>query len=435
MLKSQKFQLTCSYCSRIFKDPIVLPCNDTICRQHLSEKEVKQANKIECTKCKKEFVVKGNEFKSNEDIVKLIESKSHLNDEELILKQELEASIRRFFEIYDQFMQNKTQLESDVYDHFQELRFQIDQHREELKKKIDDIALQMIDKVTENEDSFSKNLKANYSSFDNSKSLKNELNEIEETFRNPNLLIQTIKEMQQRQEESLNNIQLKLNEMSLVKEFLEKKNEFQPNSSLLYQNETSSLFGSIRLNAMSLESFRNSQILISEQTFLQVIELCEFSPNDKWSLLYRGTRDGFGSSDFHLKCDGHSNTLTILKAKGSEFIFGGYTTIDWESSVQWKSDPNAFIFSLTNKDNTPLKMKINPNKHEYAIECHSSFGPTFGCFEIRIANNSNTTMGSFSNLGDSYSHPQYERGTNEAETFLAGTEWFQLDEIEVYKKE
>jgi hypothetical protein len=166
----------------------------------LSEKEVKQANRIKCGKCQQDCQVKGNEFKSNEDIVRLIESQSHLNDEELILKQELEASIRRFFEIYDQFMQNKTQLESDVYDHFQELRFQIDQHREE----IDDIALQMIDKVTENQDSFSKNLKANYSSFDDSKSLESELNEIEETFRNPNLLIQTIKQMQQRQEETLN---------------------------------------------------------------------------------------------------------------------------------------------------------------------------------------------------------------------------------------
>jgi hypothetical protein len=434
MLKSQKFQLTCSYCSRIFKDPILLPCNDTICRQHLSEKEVKQANKIKCKECQQECQVKGNEFKSNETIVKLIESQSHLSDEEKNLKQEIEASIRRFFEIYDQFMQNKTQLESDVYDHFQELRFQIYQHREELKKKIDDIALQMIDKVTENQDSFSKNLKANYSSFDDSKSLENELNEIEELFRNPNLFIQTIKQMQQRQEESLNDIQLKLNEMSLVKEFLEKKNEFQPNSSLLYQNETSSLFGSIRLNAMSLESFRNSQILISEQTFLQVIDLCEFSPNDKWSLLYRGSRDGFGSNDFHSKCDGHANTLTILKAKESEFIFGGFTTVEWDSSNDWKSDANAFILSLTNKDNKPLKMNIDPYRHPNAICCYSSYGPIFGP-DIRIANNANTRMDSYSHLGFAYKHPQYEYKTNEANTFLAGSKWFQLDEIEVYQKE
>ena len=57
-----------------------------------------------------------------------------------------------------------------------------------------------------------------------------------------------------------------------------------------------------------------SQILKGEQQCLELLKLCEFSPNEKWSLLYRGTRDGFDSNDFHSKCDGHSNTLTILKA-------------------------------------------------------------------------------------------------------------------------
>jgi hypothetical protein len=44
-------------------------------------------------------------------------------------------------------------------------------------------------------------------------------------------------------------------------------------------------------------------------------------------------------------------------------------------------------------------------------------------------------MKSWSNLGYSYKHPQYEYKTYEARTFLAGSCEFQLDEIEVYKKE
>ncbi len=59
---------------------------------------------------------------------------------------------------------------------------------------------------------------------------------------------------------------------------------------------------------------------------------CKKKTNDKCSLLYRGTRDGFGSNYFHFKCDGHSNTLTILKAKGSGFIFGGFTSVKLDSS-------------------------------------------------------------------------------------------------------
>jgi hypothetical protein len=96
----------------------------------------------------------------------------------------------------------------------------------------------------------------------------------------------------------------------------------------------------------------------------------------------------------------------------------------------------AFIFSLTNKDNEPLKMKIDPNERQYAIGCHSGFGPAFGgSCDILIADNSNTKMDSRSDLGHTYKHPQYEEGTNEAKKFLAGSHEFQLAEIEVYQKE
>ena len=152
--------------------------------------------------------------------------------------------------------------------------------------------------------------------------------------------------------------------------------------------------------------------------------------------MYRGTRDGFGSNDFHSRCDGYANTLTILKANGSSNIFGGFSSVSWQSSAngKWESDPNAFLFSLTNRDNKPLKMKVNRNEHQYAINCHSEYGPTFGG-DIRIANNVNTTMNGYSDLGCFYKHPQYEYGTDEAQTFLAGSFKFQLDEIEVYQKE
>jgi len=167
-----------------------------------------------------------------------------------------------------------------------------------------------------------------------------------------------------------------------------------------------------------------------------LINLCEFSPNDKWSLLYRGTRDGFGASNFHSKCDGHNNTLTILKSKESSYIFGGYTTVYWESSElpgEYKIDGKAFIFSLTNKDNLPLKMKINSNRQHRAIFCNPELGPIFGSSDIAISNDANSTIDSSSGLGATYKHPLYVYGSNEAKTFLSGSYNFQLDEIEVYK--
>jgi hypothetical protein len=44
-------------------------------------------------------------------------------------------------------------------------------------------------------------------------------------------------------------------------------------------------------------------------------------------------------------------------------------------------------------------------------------------------------MDSSSDLSVTYSHPQYAYDTDEAQTFLAGSYNFQLDEIEVYQKE
>jgi hypothetical protein len=223
--------------------------------------------------------------------------------------------------------------------------------------------------------------------------------------------------------------------MNQVKDHLTATNEFQPNLSLFDQEEETSLFGSIKLyeSQSNMNSFK-SQILTDERQMSELIDLCEFSPNDKWSLLYRGTRDGFGAKDFHSKCDGHSNTLTIFKAKESKFVFGGFTTVSWDKSGYFKPDSNAFLFSLTNKDNQPVKMKIKPNQHVWAICCDSSSGPIFGD-DIVIENNSNTTMDSSSYLGFIYKHPQYAYGTNEAQSFLAGSFNFQSDEIEVYQKE
>jgi hypothetical protein len=264
----------------------------------------------------------------------------YLSEEETSLKQNLEEPIRKFFGFYEKFIQNRTKLDMDVFNHFQELRFKIDEHRERLKEKIDDVALEMIEQTKKCKAEYLKKVKENLllsSSFGESKSLDKDLEEIEETFRQPNLLIETIREMQQKQEESLKEIQSKLNEINQVKVDLKAKNEFEPNLTLLNQelsssSLSSSFFGSIKLNnnCSNTDPFK-SQILTGNQPN-ELIKLCEFSPNDKWSLLYRGTRDGFGARAFHTRCDGHSNTLTIFKAKESQFLFGGFTTVSWDSS-------------------------------------------------------------------------------------------------------
>jgi hypothetical protein len=176
-------------------------------------------------------------------------------------------------------------------------------------------------------------------------------------------------------------------------------------------------------------------VILGNHKFIDLINLCEFSFQDHWGLLYRASRDGFGSLDFHFKCDGKSPTLTILKAKQTGYIFGGFTDARWEGDEIQKYDSTAFIFSLTNRENLSCKMKST--NHLKSIFCANEAGPSFGSGEIHITNNSNTNSlyESFSYLGDVYKHSLYDYGTNEATSFLAGSYHFQLEEIEVYQKQ
>ncbi len=57
--------------------------------------------------------------------------------------------------------------------------------------------------------------------------MEDELYQMEDTFRNQNLLIQAIRESQEKQAKSLKHIQLKLNEINQIKEFCEETKVLQ----------------------------------------------------------------------------------------------------------------------------------------------------------------------------------------------------------------
>jgi len=175
-------------------------------------------------------------------------------------------------------------------------------------------------------------------------------------------------------------------------------------------------------------------LILDSQKSLNLIHLCEFSDKVKWRLVYRGSLNGFGAHDFHSKCDGIPNTMTVIKTTHS-FIFGGFASVPFDSMGHSKLDKHAFIFSLVNQDNKPVKMKFDPENGSYSIQCFSTFGPTFGGgYDFHVADGSNKNIASFSNLGNSYKHPIYAPNSEEAKSFLAGSHNFQIDEIEIYAK-
>jgi hypothetical protein len=157
--------------------------------------------------------------------------------------------------------------------------------------------------------------------------------------------------------------------------------------------------------------------------------LSDFS-NKVWKLLYRGSRDGFGASNFHGKCDNESNTLTLIETtKG--FIFGGFIPLVWNSTTNgYKSDSSqkSFVFTLKNARNIqPRTFKLVNGSN--AINCSSNHGPIFGggC-DILVAGNCNANTNSSTNLGGGYVNDTGITGI----AVFTGEQYFTVKEIEVF---
>jgi hypothetical protein len=150
----------------------------------------------------------------------------------------------------------------------------------------------------------------------------------------------------------------------------------------------------------------------------------------KWKLLYRGSRDGFRSSNFHEKCDGQSNTLTLIETT-TGFVFGGFTPLVWDSTTtDYKSDSSqkSFLFTLKNARNIePRKFRVSNGS--YAIYCNSDRGPSFGNnHDIYVADNCNANTCSYTNLGAAYVNDTGITG----KAVFTGEYNFTVKEIEVF---
>lgn len=155
--------------------------------------------------------------------------------------------------------------------------------------------------------------------------------------------------------------------------------------------------------------------------------------------MYQGSRDGFNGFHFHSKVDKIPNTITLVKTSKS-FIFGGFTTQEWSGNWNYKYDENAFLFSLVNPTNNPVR--LNVTRPQYAIYGSSNYGPIFGAF-INFYNGecdffiqsetSQCDLCGSSNLGNSYELPtNLKFGSEQAKSFLAGSFNFKFEEIETY---
>jgi hypothetical protein len=148
-----------------------------------------------------------------------------------------------------------------------------------------------------------------------------------------------------------------------------------------------------------------------------------------FSLLWRGSRDGFSARDFHSRCDGHANTLAvILDTEGN--IFGGFTPVEWESRGGLTADlsQKSFLFTLKNPHNMPARrFALMDGKKDEAIFCYSGCGPHIR--DIGVLDNCNANTKSYTQPGDRYTN---DTGLG-MYTVFTGSFYFQVKEIEVFE--
>jgi hypothetical protein len=148
-----------------------------------------------------------------------------------------------------------------------------------------------------------------------------------------------------------------------------------------------------------------------------------------WALVYRGSRDGFGASDFHNKCNGCANTVTLIRStKG--YVFGGFTPIAWDSSNSDKADSSelSFLFTIKNPRGEEFR-RFSVINSSRAIGCWASSGPIFGdTYDIHVYNGCNATTSNFTSLGRAYAN---DTGMNGQQIFT-GEFNFAVEEIEVF---
>ena len=413
-----KSVLNCKQCNERLDVPKILPCGATICTFCVSTIKIEDEFTFECKLCNNMHVFPSNGFPTSETILSLLSFKPneiHRSD----AAESLKTTLKEIQNKIDQITFGINNGIDQIKEYCIDLRTEVFLATELAIQQINELNEKLIFEINQYESDCIKAFEEKQherETFDNLveelKQFNNEWSKYLKQFKiSDNAVIEA-------NETAIRLNQLAEEEKIKLDDFIFNRNhlKFEQNKSKLLSTVLGTLDTSI----------------LSNQQMKDLMSLCRFPPDQRWKLLYRATTDGFGATDFHSKCDGYKNTLTIIKSIDGN-VFGGFTEEDWDGNGVFKNDPNAFIFSYINKDNQPIIMKcIEP---QYAIWCGPGNGPVFaGGPDINISDYSNMNTDSLSNLGYSYRHPIYALGSDEAQSFLAGSGKFQTTNIEIYCK-
>jgi len=420
--------LNCKKCEGRLDEPRILPCGNSICSHCVSSIQLKENKEFQCLICNELHEMPQKGLLISKVLVELLsfESINVSRGKAFDSLQQIMIDIQKKQYLFKYRLYNSTDYLKEL---FIDLRNEVQLATEQFHEKIDAINKELIDEIDEYE------------------------SELIDSNKNSNLDLELLKNFQDFAHE-LESFQLEtddylkqhsLNDEKINNLYIDAINLKEKTESKIENLDSLILHGYLlefKPNKEKLDKKLSGQLIrkdlneiLVENRFEELISICEFSKDQKWNLIYKGSKDGFKASDFHSKCDDKSNTLVIVKSSNGN-VFGGYTEQSWSNTDPIridKPDSNAFIFSLINMELRPLKIKCSPYN---GIRCYNSYGPVFGGeggnSDLEIGNNSDLKLDGFSYFGHYYIHPDYKYKSVRACSFLAGSKKFQVSEIEVY---
>ncbi|RIA87335.1 hypothetical protein C1645_777529 [Glomus cerebriforme] len=189
---------------------------------------------------------------------------------------------------------------------------------------------------------------------------------------------------------------------SLIRDFLNNNNKpIKP----IEKSEHGVTKNIIEINSDSnIITLQHAEIISKWINKLQIVD--NLMSSCRFKLLYRESHDTFtGFKKFHEICDNQSRTVTVIKTKNNDEIFGGYNPISWKSSGNYSITKDSFIFSFKNNGNI-LSRVMN---ERVAIYNSLIYGPYFGKGDLLLF------KGFTGQLGMSCKKTSYENPIREIE--------------------
>ena len=261
---SFKAELICNICKLVLSStPVLLPCSSAVCGEHLRDGTIKEGS-IRCLECVQEFEVPQCGFPPHKMASNILAKDLHLSEEEKTIKTAIQELVQQLEQLQSDLKQIHSDLKRTSFAHFSDVRHQIEIQREELKNKIDEFSLKMIDQVNEKEKAY--NLRVEESLLvTNTVDIEESRRILENKFRNPNLVIDEIKRLQTEHEQNLNEFRARLTELVTFNDEL-KTITFKTGSG--FQSES---FGRLALN--ELNSKVNCLVACSNVNSIQIWNL------------------------------------------------------------------------------------------------------------------------------------------------------------------